>query len=350
MDDGIHPFYFTTLVKNMNVHAEDRCANYYNYYRTPTVWFDGGYEVIRGASSVPEAKTAYEAAIVNCGNRAAPDIETTLTVSWAGDATMVIDVAVQNNDAASYFGTLRVFVCEIESSMGWTDCNGTPYPYPFLDYAFNEPIAMGAGAAWTGSVTWDGNLHDDGYGNTFGSITSDNIMVMAVVFNAEWHQGYSRPPDLNPFDAYYVDETVAAVPAIVVDSSEPECVVMSGNWHPISNAGAWGGSCYWSHPGTGSRQIGFRVDTRVTGAGFYEVFVRKFEHQYMHLMAPDAQHKIYHRGGQTWWIPVDLSTPGDEWISLGIYEFDSSFTQGVLINDAGSGVVVADAVKLVPGN
>lgn len=334
----------------MNVHAYDRCTSY-NLYRTPTVWFDGGYEVIRGASSIPDAKAAYETAIVDCGNRSVPDIETTLDVAWVGDATMVIDVAFQNNDPASYFGYLRVFVCEIESSMGWVDCNGTPYPYPFLDFAFNEPIAMGAGGTWTGSTTWDGNLHDDGYGNTFGNITSDNIMVMAVVFNAEWHQGYSRPPDLNPFDAYYVDETVAAVPAIVVDSSDPECMVLSGNWNPVNNnPDAWGGGFFWNMPGSGSRQIGFRVDTRVTGPGFYEVFVHKFAHQYMHLMAPDAQHKVYHKNGQTWWLPVDLSAPGTEWISLGTFEFDNSFTQGVLINDAGSGVVIADAVKLIPGS
>jgi hypothetical protein len=33
-------------------------------------------------------------------------------------------------------------------------------------------------------------------------------MVIAAVFNDEWNQGYSYPPSENPFDAYYVDDTV----------------------------------------------------------------------------------------------------------------------------------------------
>jgi hypothetical protein len=31
-------------------------------------------------------------------------------------------------------------------------------------------------------------------------------MIIAAVFNEEWHQGYAYPPDANPFDAYWVDD------------------------------------------------------------------------------------------------------------------------------------------------
>jgi len=34
--------------------------------------------------------------------------------------------------------------------------------------------------------------------------------------------------------------------------------------------------------------------------------------------------------------------------SLGVYEFDDSTTQGVLVTNIGNGVVTADAIKLVP--
>ena len=51
-------------------------------------------------------------------------------------------------------------------------------------------------------------------------------MVIASVFNDEWHQGYSNPPDGNPFDAYYVDEAAAVIPFI--NSTPPDPPTISG--------------------------------------------------------------------------------------------------------------------------
>ena len=53
-------------------------------------------------------------------------------------------------------------------------------------------------------MTWNGQLKG------FPSVTKSNTFVIAAVFNDEWHQGYSYPPN-NPFDAYYVDEAVGVV-------------------------------------------------------------------------------------------------------------------------------------------
>ena len=84
-----------------------------------------------------------------------------------------------------------------------------------LEYAFNEPITIPALGTWEASTVWDGKLHDNGWGTNYGTIQHDNIMVIAAVFNDEWHQGYSDPPtNLYPFDAYYVDETAAATPEV----------------------------------------------------------------------------------------------------------------------------------------
>jgi thiol-disulfide isomerase/thioredoxin len=204
---GLYPFYYVTLVRDVNTHAKDRLFNDYNIYGYPTVFFDGGYRVDVGSGSVPSAEEKYIASIDTCGMRPVPDIEVILLVGWMENATMNIEVSVQNNEPSDYDGHIRVYVTEISSSMGWNDTWGYPYTFTFLDYAFDEDIHINPGDTWQQSMIWDGHEYTDGYGNDFGEITEDNIMVIAVVFNAEWHQGYAYPPDSRPFDAYYVDET-----------------------------------------------------------------------------------------------------------------------------------------------
>jgi hypothetical protein len=86
--------------------------------------------------------------------------------------------------------------------MGWLDTNGDLYTMAFLDWAFNEAVSIPSGGTWSKSMTWNGALAG------FPSVTQDNTMVIAAVFNDEVHQGYSYPPSQNPFDAYYVDDVV----------------------------------------------------------------------------------------------------------------------------------------------
>jgi hypothetical protein len=174
------------------------------------VFFDGGYRVNVGAGSVPSAEAAYTNSINLCGARSVPDIDVSVSVEWLGNATMSIEVSVQNNELLlPYDGYIRVYVTEVVSSMGWFDSQGNPYTFPFLDYAVHESLLVDAKDTWQKDTTWNGHEHGDGHGNTFGSITLDNIMIIAAVFNSEWHQGYAYPPYGNPFDAYWVDETGA---------------------------------------------------------------------------------------------------------------------------------------------
>jgi hypothetical protein len=129
---------------------------------------------------------------------------------------MDISVSVKNNEAVPYGGYLRVYVTEIESSLNWKDTTGHPYTFPFLDYAFNQPITMTSGQSWENSITWDGHNYNNGLGVNFGSIQYGNIAVIAAVFNNTWHQGYAdpdTPTDPHPFDAYYVDDTAGVLVA-----------------------------------------------------------------------------------------------------------------------------------------
>jgi len=230
---GWHPFYYVTLIGDKNTHSYERLTNDYNFYGYPTLWFDGGYKVNVGASSEASAQAAYNSSILSCGNRVVNDIDLSLDVSWLGpgnpipndgatdepidvclnwtNAEMKISVSIDNNDESTYDGTLNVYVTEVVSSMGWYDYAGNLYTFPLLDFAYNEEISINAGETWEDSTDWDGKDYNDGYGNDFGEITQENVMVIGAVFDDEWHQGYSYPPMENPFDAYYVDETAGCL-------------------------------------------------------------------------------------------------------------------------------------------
>jgi len=200
---GDYPFFYVCLVDDMNIHSAAR-VDEYNIYGFPTVWFDGGNKVNVGGGSGNEGQ--YRTSIQSTGARTVANIDIGLNVTWLGNAAMDIAVSVTNNEANQYVGRFKIYVTEVESSMGWHDTTGHPYTFPFLDYAYNAQLTVPAGNTWTNTINWDGHNYNDGYGHDFGSIQFGNIMVIAVMYNNTWHQGYSYPPSSNPFNAYYVDD------------------------------------------------------------------------------------------------------------------------------------------------
>lgn len=211
---GQHDFVYVTHVADVNTHSYDRLWTDYNTYGYPTVYFDGGYDLVLGSVSTPQAEADYTAAITNCASRTVPNIDLDIDVIWLGNATMDISVQACNYEATTRDVRLRVFVTEIESTLGWDDTNGDPYTFALLDYAFDVPLSLPPGLCWSDTVTWDGALHNNGYGVTFDSITMDNVMVVAALFDGQANQGYSNPPNDNPFNAYYVDQAAAVMPRV----------------------------------------------------------------------------------------------------------------------------------------
>lgn len=248
--DGIYDFYYVSLVDDKDMPGRQRVRTDYNIYGFPTVFFDGGYQVKVGAGSIPSAKASYESAINICGARDVPDIEAELSVVWIDDATMDMTVTVKNNEANDYDGTIRVYVTEIESTLGWKDTAGYPYTFAFLDYAFNQVISIPAGETWESSTVWDGLDHNSGYGQDFGSITRENTMVIAAVFNDEWHQGYAYPPNQYPFNAYYVDETTAVIPTLAGDANNDGTVNIDDIFEVLAHWGEQGGPADVNNDGT----------------------------------------------------------------------------------------------------
>lgn len=200
--EGQLDFNYVALVCDKNSVAYSYAINHFNLYGYPTVWWDGGYKVNVGAGSVAGAKATYTTSINQCVARAVKDVDLTLDVTWVGGTEMQISCAIVNNEATTYGGTIRVYITEKVSSMGWYDTGGALYTHAFLDFAFNQAISIPAGDTWSSTTNWVGSAHG------YPSITKDNMMIIAAVENDEWHQGYSYPPSQNPFSAYYVDECV----------------------------------------------------------------------------------------------------------------------------------------------
>lgn len=214
---GDHDFYYVAMVTDKNGAANQRVGQF-NVYGYPTCYFDGGYRVSVGAGSIPQAEAAYRSALTASGNRIVPDIDVTVDATWPdlNDDQMQIEVRVTNNEAATYAGHVRVFITEKSSSLGWKDTAGNPYTFAMLAFAVNEPISVSPGGNYFNALTWDA-------GNAgFPSITPDNLKIIAGVYNAEWHQGYSYPPNSNPFNAYYVDETAATDVAVAPGNPIPD--------------------------------------------------------------------------------------------------------------------------------
>ena len=136
-----HPFYYVSLVDDKNSEAEWR-IDQYNIYGFPTVWWDGGYKVNVGAGSVPSAKSAYKSSITSCVNRDVEDVDIDLSATWLGSTQISVSITVDNNEATTYGGYIRVYITDIASSEGWRDTAGDLYTFAFLDYAFNESLSI----------------------------------------------------------------------------------------------------------------------------------------------------------------------------------------------------------------
>ncbi len=140
---------------------------------------------------------------------------------------------------------------------------------------------------------------------------------------------------------------VTTGPAVVyVDDSYPQFVVLNGNWTYGEHPNATNGNGRYTRAGVGDKSVGWGVTSAVT-PGTYDVYAWKFEHNYSSLMATDAHYKVYYKAGESDWILIDQSTPGNEWVYLGTFDFDNTSTQGVMLTDQANGFVVADAIRLV---
>lgn len=70
-DNDGYPFWWVSMITNVNNKAADRQNDYPTIYGTPTAEFDGGYIETVGAQS---DKSQYQEDIEDCGARDVPDV------------------------------------------------------------------------------------------------------------------------------------------------------------------------------------------------------------------------------------------------------------------------------------
>jgi len=200
---GQYDFEYVGLIYEYNSDAMQR-FNSFNPAYVPTSYWDGGEKVYVGTNS-----NTFKSYLDACGSRTVPDLVGEVSAMWLGDAKIDISISVENNDNDDYPGTLRVYVVELVSR--WNDYNGQPYGHALLDFPWQQSITIESGDTFEDSKVWDGGALG------FGDIEPDNIQIILTMSDNEAHQAYSDPPSGNPFNAYYVDMTVAAF----VDENQP---------------------------------------------------------------------------------------------------------------------------------
>jgi len=195
-------FYYISLVEDKNNLAYNRVTKHYNRYANPTVYIDGGYEVIFGFKE-DTFKTDFQQKVQNSLLREVPELIVGVDAEWNESRTeLTSKVNIENKDSNTYNGNLKVFISEIKSTR-WKDYNGDPFHYAFLEYAIEQNISIKSGENKEFSSVWNASK------SKYSDVLPENLMIFAVVFNSEKNKGYSRPPDENPFDAYYSDAVEA---------------------------------------------------------------------------------------------------------------------------------------------
>jgi glutaredoxin len=201
---GDYNFYYISLVEDKNQKAADRLKNDYNIYEYPTVFIDGGYELIYGANHTTSYFTEQ---ITRAEQRNVPDIELNLSTVVNEDKTgLDITVSFTNYQDESYSGRLRVYLTQ---KLALQDYEGNPYHFAFYDYILNEQMTVSPKDSMEKTGSYD-----------VSSLDIDNLMVIAVIFSDESTTKYANPSgSSNPFEAHYAD--AAAASEVVVGGNLP---------------------------------------------------------------------------------------------------------------------------------
>jgi len=191
-----HHFYYVTMVDDYEK-ASKRLHDDYNILGFPTIFIDGGYGVVMGTTDfgsrfINKCCQEVSAAVF----RDVPDLYLNVDAKWnTNKSELAVTTTIENKESDTYNGLLKVYITEINSR--WSDWNGDPYHFAFLDYAINKNVKIKPDENKSFSETWKA---------THTNIYPENLWIVAVVFNSEPVQAYSDPPNNeHSFDAYYAD-------------------------------------------------------------------------------------------------------------------------------------------------
>ena len=200
-DSGDYPFYYVTLPEE-NDKAASRIKEY-NVWGYPTIYIDGGYDLIIGSTV---QKSMIGEKILSSTARQRTNLSVTVTAERKDNSNeMTLMVLIYNHESQLYTGQLRVYLTEIVSTAGE---GNSPTRFSFIDFLINEEIQVSTKDNKSLTRIVDMSEFD-----------VENLMIFAVVFNAENYIRYSQPPDKNQFNAHYVDAVDATT--VVKDGNLP---------------------------------------------------------------------------------------------------------------------------------
>jgi len=186
---GEYNFYYVSLVEDQNSIAKSRLDDDYNIYGYPTIFIDGGFELLSGGNT---AKSTIAEEIKRAEQRDAAKIDVNVS-SEIIDNEIKTSVRVTNYETSEYTGRLRVYLTEVVSR--WQDYDGKSYHYGFIDYIIDEDIKIGPEEEKVLSKNYD-----------VSELDVENLMIIAVVFNSESTEKYAdKENNENKFDAYFAD-------------------------------------------------------------------------------------------------------------------------------------------------
>ncbi len=198
-NSGDYNFEFVSMVVEYDK-ANKRLTEDYNNVAQPTLYIDGGFEVIMGGAETKEGLDAskYKEAIRTAEQRNVPELKITVKVDYENNSNKFnTNVKIKNFGDETYTGSLKVYLAEIISRFKIK--KKTQVYNGFLDFIINEEISVDAGEELQKSKEWD-----------LSGLDPENLVVIAVVFNSESEKRYSVPngnteEDKYPFDAYFAD-------------------------------------------------------------------------------------------------------------------------------------------------
>lgn len=201
-----HNFYYVSLIGDKRDKADNRLIDDYNIYGYPTLFIDGGYQVLSGSGN---SINDIEGAINRAELRDKPRISVSINSVYDNITNdLTNEVLIKNYENETYTGHLRVYLTEVisrwDNPFKASDGETKPYHYGFLDYVINKDI----------SVPADSNIivSDKRQISEFSisDVSAEELFIIAVVFNSESVEKYSYPQDnLNKFNAYYADNADA---------------------------------------------------------------------------------------------------------------------------------------------
>lgn len=191
-----YDFYYVSLVKDKSSLADARLEDDYNWKANPTVYVDGGHQVLFGSAF---ETSDYIQAIVQSQQREKANLSMTLSALYLDETEMAAtQTNITNHQQSTYSGELRLYLTEIVSN--WDDYDGNSYHYSLVDYITVEDINIAPGESLVLNHT-----------HTIASYDHQNLQIIGVIFSAEDNVGYSDPTEpSNEFVAHYTDYCTSA--------------------------------------------------------------------------------------------------------------------------------------------